>query len=43
MMTMCLQADVLEPLRQMCLQSNEPVKPLQNCVLSAKCIDDKVG
>ena len=43
MMTMCLQADVLEPLRQMCLQSNEPVKPLQNCVLSAKCIDAKVG
>ena len=43
MMTMCLQTNVLEPLRQMCLQSNEPVKPLQNCVLSAKCIDAKVG
>ena len=43
MMTMCLQTNVLEPLRQMCFQSNEPVKPLQNCVLSAKCIEAKVS
>ena len=43
MMTMCLETDVLEPLRQMCLQSNEPVKPLQNVFLSAKWIDAKVG